>query len=124
MKHGKFAAQVSHAAMAFLTRQIKEGHRGNQPVLYGDGNSSVLINIWAPEYQWIQESYVKVVLAAKDEQELREVMDAGKAAGLEVHGIIDEGRTVFNGVPTLTCASFGPDENEKIDKVTGHLPLY
>lgn len=38
--------------------------------------------------------------------------------------ITDSGLTEFGGVPTKTVCAIGPDYDEKIDKITGHLKLY
>jgi PTH2 family peptidyl-tRNA hydrolase len=37
--------------------------------------------------------------------------------------IVDKGLTVFKGIPTKTCLAIGPHYPEKIDIITGHLPL-
>ncbi len=37
--------------------------------------------------------------------------------------ITDAGRTEFHGEPTNTTLAIGPDYSEKIDKITGGLPL-
>ena len=39
------------------------------------------------------------------------------------HGTPKGGFTEFNGVPTFTCIAVGPDKSEKIDLITGGLPL-
>ena len=56
--------------------------------------------------------------------ELKEIEAQAKEANLEVHLIVDSGRTEFNGVPTPTCLAIGPDEADKIDEITGGLKLY
>jgi PTH2 family peptidyl-tRNA hydrolase len=54
---------------------------------------------------------------------LMQIHDKALEAGLEVHLITDSGRTEFHGQPTRTCLAIGPDEADKIDAITGHLPL-
>jgi peptidyl-tRNA hydrolase, PTH2 family len=109
MRKGKMAAQAAHAAMAFLRHKILEG--------------SVVIGLNPVEYAWLEGNQAKIVVGCNSEAELTELIESGKMAGLMVHPIIDSGKTEFAGVPTLTCAAFGPDESEKLDKVTGQLTL-
>ena len=68
-------------------------------------------------------SFAKVCVRVNSEEELMDIHDKAKAAGLEVHLITDSGRTEFKGVPTKTCLAIGPDEAEKIDTITGELTL-
>lgn len=44
-------------------------------------------------------------------------------AGIETHLITDSGKTEFHGVPTNTVVALGPDDSDKIDKITGDLPM-
>ena len=76
-------------------------------------------------YQWLtcDTGFTKVCLGVHSAEELLELIDKAKAAGLPAYTITDEGRTVFNGVPTLTCGSIGPATKEELDSITGHLEL-
>jgi len=58
------------------------------------------------------------------EAELNEIEQKARVAGVEVHVIVDNGLTEFSGVPTPTCLALGPDWDECIDAITGHLELY
>ncbi|GAB5440558.1 MAG: hypothetical protein Fues2KO_09070 [Fuerstiella sp.] len=51
------------------------------------------------------------------------IHDKAVDAGLEVHLMTDSGKTDFNEEPTRTCLAIGPNEAEKIDKITGELQL-
>lgn len=111
MKQGKLLAQVCHASIMWLAKRAKR---------------SLLI---APffskeEDSWLCGSFTKVCLAVNSEEELKELYKKAFDAGLESHLIVDEGRTEFNGVSTPTCCGIGPDDGEKINKITGHLKLY
>jgi PTH2 family peptidyl-tRNA hydrolase len=70
-----------------------------------------------------QQGRSKVCCRVDSEEELMQIHDKALGAGLEVHLITDSGRTEFHGQPTRTCLAIGPDEAEKIDAITGHLPL-
>ena len=58
------------------------------------------------------------------EEELNDIIAVALAADLLVGPpIIDNGHTEFHGIPTLTCVAIGPDTDEALDPVTGHLRL-
>ncbi len=111
MRKGKLAAQVAHASMKFIV----EG--------YIRGNDKLETRLNKSEIAWLSDSFTKVVVSCDSEQELLELMSEARRRGVIVHSITDAGRTEFHGVPTLTCASFGPDHSDRIDPVTGHLKL-
>ncbi len=64
----------------------------------------------------------KIVLKVKDEKELLHYFQQAKDAGLVAVLISDAGKTVI-APGTKTCVGIGPDEEEKIDKITGKLGL-
>lgn len=111
MRKGKIAAQVAHAAMKFLADAVDERA---ERVVRGFSQA---------EKAWLGGVFAKVVVSVDSEQELHELMEEARRRGITVNRIIDAGRTEFHGVPTLTCAAFGPDESERLDPVTGHLKL-
>jgi PTH2 family peptidyl-tRNA hydrolase len=111
MTKGKIAAQCAHAAMKFLADRYEPG-------------SSVLEAPLNPQQvEWLTGAFAKVVVYVESEQEMLDLVAAGRRAELDVRIIIDSGRTMFHGVPTLTVAAFGPDEADKLDPVTKHLKL-
>jgi PTH2 family peptidyl-tRNA hydrolase len=111
MNKGKIGAQCGHAAEYFMfDRMAWKGHTAS-------------IEFSAAEVEWIKTSHAKVVLGAKDEAEFLAVVEQARRAGLRVHTVTDAGRTKFHGVPTVTCAAFGPDYVDRLDPITGHLPL-
>lgn len=112
MRKGKIAAQVAHAAMKFLIENNDSPR-----------NDVVQTSLSEEEALWLQSGHTKIVVGVDSEQELRDIVLKAKFADIEVHTIIDEGRTEFKGVPTLTCAALGPNLSHVIDKITGHLVL-
>ncbi len=110
MTKGKIAAQCSHAAMKFLADQYEGGERLNA-------------HLTSPQIAWLTGAFAKVVVYVESEQEMLDLVEQGKRAAIDVRTIVDSGRTMFHGVPTLTVAAFGPDDTLKIDHVTGHLKL-
>lgn len=108
LRMGKYIAQACHASISFLTRRIK---------------SSGKIKVSASEQDWLDGSFAKICVRVDSEEELLDVFNKAKVAGLEAHLITDSGKTEFNGVPTNTCIAIGPDYCSKIDKITGNLQL-
>lgn len=125
MRKGKMSAQVAHASMMFFTKQI----RGNQAVHGGFVDHPVgrihamTMSLTDEQLQWMKEAFTKVVVGVDSEMELLRLIDEARAEGLVVNHIVDSGKTEFAGVPTLTCAAFGPHESGRLDKITGALKL-
>lgn len=119
MPEGKLASQVAHAAVANVlnltdTVTIKDG------MIY----RTISYPVDSPEADWIDNSFTKVLLGVDTEAEMLAIYEKAKLAGLNVSLIEDEGRTVFNGVTTLTCVGIGPASRAAIDVITGHLKRY
>jgi peptidyl-tRNA hydrolase, PTH2 family len=96
---GKLAAQAAHASV--------------EAVLKSD---SSLVK------EWRSLGMAKIVLKVKDEKELIKHFQIAKDEGIATSLITDAGRTVI-APGTKTCVGIGPDEEEKIDSVTGELSL-
>ena len=99
MPKGKLSAQVAHGSV--------------EAVLNSD---SGVVQAW--KRQGMKKSVVKV----QSEEELRSLLVVAKNLGLKVGLINDAGRT-FLEPGTTTVLGIGPDVEEKLDKVTGHLSL-
>lgn len=106
---GKFAAQVAHASIAFLTNRLYF-----DPDWYSEGSFT------EAECDWINGIFKKIVLRVDSEQELLDIHEEAQDANLSSFLITDRGLTVF-GEPTNTCVGIGPDWSELIDPVCGHL---
>lgn len=108
MRKGKMAAQAAHASIKFLADKLKEGNSIR----------------WTEEQsEWLNGSFAKIVVSVDSEEELMQLYQETKQAGLTVSLIIDSGATEFHCVPTRTCIAIGPHESEAIDKFTSHLKL-
>jgi PTH2 family peptidyl-tRNA hydrolase len=112
MRKGKIAAQVAHAAMKFLVDN-NEAERSDE----------VVVKLSPSEATWLTGSFTKIVVGVDSEDALNDLILKARLKDVEVHPIIDSGRTEFNGVPTLTCAAFGPCEASELDEITGKLSL-
>lgn len=112
MRKGKMCAQVAHASMKFLTDN-NEAERGDE----------MIVKLSPAEATWLTGSFTKIVVGVDSEDALNDLVFQAELSGIEVHPIVDAGRTEFNGVPTLTCAAFGPTRSDELDKLIGHLKL-
>jgi len=72
--------------------------------------------------EWRLEGAKKVVLKVADEKELLKYLQLAKNAGLKTALITDAGKTVI-APGTKTTVGIGPDNEEKIDSVTGKLKM-
>lgn len=96
---GKLAAQVSHASVGALLKSSK-----------------------AVISDWKSEGMKKIVLKVDDLDELLKYKQEAEDAGLITSLIEDAGKTVVEA-GTVTCLGIGPDEEKKIDKITGNLKM-
>ena len=99
MSKGKVAAQCAHAA-------VDAAHKADKKIMD----------------TWKKEGQKKIIVKARSEAELIGLKEKCKKLKISSSLIADAGRTEL--VPgTLTALGIGPDEEEKINKVTGSLPL-
>ncbi|ADP77352.1 peptidyl-tRNA hydrolase [Methanothermus fervidus DSM 2088] len=72
--------------------------------------------------KWESEGAKKVVLKVKTLDELLKIYEAVKNSGLPHYLVKDAGHTELPP-GTITCLGIGPDDDKKIDKITGNLKL-
>lgn len=135
MSPGKLAAQVAHGSMAFLTSAIKNSAVMTKPEI-GIGrpiyyNSDLLFDQGLYE-EWIQGSFTKIVLGAKNRDKLLHVADLadsiGLVEGVDYFCIFDNRCTGLTAEEpdgtTLTCIGFRPMDNEVIDQIGKEYHLF
>lgn len=124
MRRGKEISQACHASMAFLTKggYVSIGGRMDEDPKFvnrsSDFENSKEIT------HWLENSFRKIVCYVNSEEELVEIYEKAKDAGLIAHLIEDNGVTEFKGVKTKTAIAIGPAEDSKFIGITDHLPLY
>jgi peptidyl-tRNA hydrolase, PTH2 family len=112
---GKLIAQGGHAFLGLITRRLVY-----HP--YDDKQAATLFLEEGSAFkEWLTHKFTKVVLAVDSEEELLAIADKVICAKLNYSLIMDNGETEFGGVRTLTCIGIGPDWEDKIDAITGHL---
>lgn len=96
---GKMAAQAAHASVEATLKSTEK-----------------MIATWR------KEGMQKIVLKVADEKELYKYIQMAKEARMVTSIITDAGHTVVEP-GTVTCGAIGPDEEKRIDKITGKLPM-
>jgi peptidyl-tRNA hydrolase len=99
LPRGKLAAQAAHAALAAFLGASPERRR-----------------------EWIESGMAKVVLRGESEEQLLELHDRAREAGLPAYVVRDAGRTVVEP-GTITFVGIGPAEAREIDPITQDLKL-
>lgn len=117
MRKGKMIAQGSHASLGIFTQKMTKV--GDNP----DGSADYAIVLGKDMKAWIDSKFTKICLSCDSEEELLELYEKAKKAGIDTVLITDSGLTEFNGVPTNTCIAIGPADELDIDIITGHLKL-
>lgn len=107
MRRGKEIAQGAHVSMQFLKKKVLEG-----------------VPLSEIEREWLSGLHTKVCVRVESMEEFVKIADAAARESIPLEMMADAGKTEFHGQVTMTCLALGPDQAEKIDKVTGHLPLY
>jgi peptidyl-tRNA hydrolase, PTH2 family len=125
MRKGKMVAQGAHASMKviidMMTRDETTKFTGDIPFNIVEYRTSFLKN--SAVEQWITGIFKKIVVGAETLSELTEAYEEAKRQGIPCSIIEDAGLTEFGGNVTITAVAIGPDDPEKIDKITSHLKL-
>jgi PTH2 family peptidyl-tRNA hydrolase len=102
LSKGKVAAQAGHAAFS-AAEEARKHHKA-----------------WLDS--WLSEGQCKIAVKVRNEKELLELEKQAKELALPNSVIVDRGLTE---IPpgTITCLGIGPAPAEKIDRITGNLPL-
>jgi len=117
MRKGKMVAQGAHASMAAI---LNEGY-AQQPD--GTADSFYIIKMSKEMEAWLTGSFTKICVSVNSEEALLDVYRKASEAGLHCSLIQDSGLTEFGGVPTYTAVAVGPNDADKINEITGDLPL-
>lgn len=96
---GKLSVQVAHASLEAAMKSDKK-----------------IVEMWR------KTGAKKVALKVKDEAELLMMKQAADGFKLKAALIKDAGKTVLEP-GTITCLGIGPDDEKKIDKLSGMLKM-
>jgi len=123
MRKGKMIAQGAHASMKVIfdmmsTDQVRDLQEKSLYKVY----SFHAYNRSPLEY-WVSGIFKKIVVGAETLNEMVDAYNLAKVAGIPCSIIEDAGLTEFGGNVTITAVAIGPDDPEKIDKITGKFSL-
>jgi len=99
MSTGKIAAQACHASLGSYKKSNDHSIK-----------------------KWESEGEKKVIVKVKDLEELFHIKELLKTTDIPFYLVRDAGRTEIPK-STITCLGIGPDEDDKIDKITQDLKL-
>lgn len=101
MTRGKESAQCAHASQILLLK-----NRTHVKVL-----------------RWLSGPFTKIVVSVDNEEAFHLLKDKAEQAGLLVAAVRDSGLTQFKGQKTWTAMAIGPDTDDVLKPITGHLKL-
>lgn len=101
MRKGKMVAQGAHASVAAIVNNVPDRRID----------------------EWLEGAFTKICVGVDSELALLDLYEKAQSANLLTALITDNGTTEFGGVKTRTCVAIGPDTNERLDPITGHLKL-
>ena len=124
MRKGKIAAQAGHACVNAVMMALQRD--GRLADAYVD-ETGIHLRGDAPETPlsaWFDKGEAKICVYVDSEEALLDIDRKAKERGILSALICDAGMTEFHGEPTFTCLAFEPHFPEKVDPLTGDLPLY
>jgi PTH2 family peptidyl-tRNA hydrolase len=123
MRKGKMCSQASHASIGVIFNFMTPNYKN-------PGEMTREFTLTLPEgetgefmYHWMTGIFKKIVVGAESLRELIEAYNQAVLAGIPCSIIEDAGLTEFGGKVTITAVAIGPDDPEKIDKITGKFSL-
>jgi PTH2 family peptidyl-tRNA hydrolase len=111
MRKGKMVAQGAHASLRAI---LMLGHQEQD---------NFVIPLDPRIEPWLLGRFKKICVSVNSEAELLALHETAKTAGLICALIKDAGLTEFGNVPTYTALAVGPDSEDRVDAITGALPL-
>lgn len=117
MRRGKQIAQGAHASLKVILDMMSDMKIQSGVIKTLNVMKDTSLD------KWLSGAFTKICVGIDSEEKLREIYNKAQEAGLPCAYIVDNGKTEFNGVPTVTCCAIGPAYSEDIDKITGDLKL-
>jgi PTH2 family peptidyl-tRNA hydrolase len=112
IRTGKMIAQACHASLMVFT-----------DISWINLEDQLVAPLTYAMIEWLKTGTAKICVYVDTEEELLEIYNQGKSAGIPTSLVTDSGITVFHGEPTNTVVALGPDYDYKIDLITGGLKL-
>ena len=108
MSKGKMVAQGSHASLACITNRTK-------------ADKKMTLQFTDEELEWFHDSFTKICLGIKGEEDLLEIYNKLRDLGINVVLITDKKLSERDEKPVHTCIGIGPCDESKVKDIIGHL---
>lgn len=106
MKRGKLSSQIVHAAMKFLIDN-NDAERGDE----------MHVRLSQDEALWLSGSMDPYIAMVDSEDALQNLILKARLHDIEVYPVVD----TSGGSSILTCAAFGPCDENDINKIASKL---
>lgn len=113
---GKYINQGQHGAMQFIVDALAP-----RPF---SGSDESHIYLSEMELSWLINGMTKIVVQVDTLEEIEAIHAEALERDMKSFMVTDSGHTEFNGVPTVTCITIGPDLREKFVNLTDELKQY
>jgi len=130
MRKGKMVAQGAHASIAVIFNYMFPNYQSSEMSIKNGFLEPHKFCIKLPDGEtgdnmktWMTGIFKKIVVGAENLQEMVDAYQEAKKQGIPCSIIEDAGLTEFGGQVTITAVAIGPDDPEKIDKITGKFSL-
>jgi peptidyl-tRNA hydrolase len=123
---GKMIVQGGHGVGLNILSLMNGGQNliDNPPkIVNGEYELNLKVKVGSGLDDWFRGIYKKVCVCVKSEEQLINLYNKVKDAGLPVEMVEDIGLTKFNGQKTKTAICIGPADEVEIDKLTKRLRL-
>lgn len=119
MSEGQKCAQAAHSSLLFLVNRLNW-----KPFPSVSSAPDEATTTFTPiERFWLEESFTKIVVKARNTAQLLGIYENAKEAGLEAF-LMDETDYLPNFPGKVyTALAVGPAPNNKLKPITGHLRL-
>jgi peptidyl-tRNA hydrolase, PTH2 family len=116
--------KMKKAALAALAAKASAEVFTSNGELEGDVLS---VQLSPMEVDWLVSGSTRIILGVPSEGVLRTIVAKAGFEGIQSYPVVGKVVTPESYERTeeseMLCASLGPDESDKIDKITGHLKL-
>lgn len=126
MRKGKMISQGAHASMKVILDMMSK--QMVPTTFYGTSGDEVEMRCITlkddtPIKDWINGLFTKITCSVDSEKELLELYEKAESMKIPCALITDSGLTEFGGIPTNTAIAIGPEWEDIINSITGHLKL-
>ena len=113
LRRAEAAALASKASMSFILESDMS-----------ERSSNVQVDISGIEAEWMLGSAKRIVLGVSSEDTMKKLLLKAEVQGVSTYEIIGSSSGKADEGSQIIAASLGPDEDDKLDIITGNLKLF